>query len=305
MSRYEPVIILIFCIAFFIPSALVVKSQQSEIETLIKDVSVDTQKGAIFGYTYMMKFTYDKPGKIGFGRKFTRLYEAILPTRFSLKRHYSHPFVLINDSERTITAEDIAAMRRDLVKELERAESEDDGQNTEEFQTKRGGYWTMSFSSNGKGVGIDILVLLKNAKLSNLQRKQIDNRNIVLIDFSPNTEASLEKSFSYLNKIEGQIWIDEAGKRVIRIEGFPLGKFEENKGKSESERLEHTAFLFIQTKVAEGFWFPKDVVLNFTKNPEIFEPFRIEFSFTDYRRSAVEIKSSEIETPKAVQPNEQ
>ena len=77
-----------FLILFvFCPAVLPVgvRAQHDEIGARIKDVSVDTQKGAIFGYTYQMKFSYHRNGKMGLGRKFTRLYEAIIPNRLTIR----------------------------------------------------------------------------------------------------------------------------------------------------------------------------------------------------------------------------
>lgn len=297
MFIYKQLSIFVFGIALFMYSVPETKAQETEIEKLIKEVSVDTQKGAIFGYTYFMKFSYHRHKKFGSGRKFTRLYEAILPARFSLKKNYTHPFVLIRDSERAITGEDIDSMRNRLVSELERAESEADAHSSEENERKDGGYWTISFSANGRGVRIDVLKLLENSLIFDLQRGQIEGRNVISLRFSPKTGATWEKSLSYLGKIEGQIWIDDADKRIIRIEGFPLGRFEENKGIPDDERERQAVFLMVQTRVAEGFWFPKHVVADFTKNSEIFDTVRIEFSFTDYKKSSVEVQSTEIKPP--------
>ena len=88
MSKKQSVIILLLLTTFVLFSVSNVNAQQDEIETLIKDVSADTQKGAIFGYTYQMKFSYNRRGKFGTGRKFSRIYEAIIPNRFSLKKTY-------------------------------------------------------------------------------------------------------------------------------------------------------------------------------------------------------------------------
>lgn len=297
MSKYKPVIVFILCFSFILYSKHSIAAQETDINKLISEVSVDSQKGAMFGYTYFMRFSYSHHKKFGFGRKFTRLYEAILPLRFSLKRTYRHPFVLIQDSEKLITAQNIADMRKDLVKELERAESEDDGQNDKKPESRDGGYWTISFSANQQKVKIDIIKLLENSQFRNLQRRQIEGRNVFLIDFSPKSEAVFEKSLLYLGKIEGQIWIDEADKRITRIEAFPSGKLEQNREKPDIERQQEAVFLFAQTRVAEGFWFPQDVVLNFTKNPEIFDTVKIEFNFEKYKRASVEIKS-DIEAPK-------
>ena len=48
------------------------KAQDADIDKLIKEVTTDTQKGAIANYTYLMKFSYERHKKMA-GRKFTRL----------------------------------------------------------------------------------------------------------------------------------------------------------------------------------------------------------------------------------------
>lgn len=303
-SKKHIVIFILLLTTVVVFSVLKTQAQPDEIETLVRDVSADTQKGAIFGYTYFMKFSYHQHKKIGYGRKFTRLYEAIIPNRFSLKKTYHHPFVLLKDSEKQITNEDIEAMRSGLVEELERAEKEAEENQSERSAINDGGYWTISFSSNGKGINIDILKILENANFSNLQKGEFFGRKVILLDFSPRPDAKFESRLSYLGKIEGRIWIDDADRRIIRIEGFPSGTFEALKGKSDDERLPNAVFLYIQTRVAEGFWFPQNVVVDFTKHPEIFDTVRIEFSFEKYKKSTTEVKSSQLEPPKDVETEE-
>lgn len=282
---------------FFVSGA---KAQDAEIEKIIRDVSVDTQKGAIANYTYLMKFSYERHRKLA-GRKFTRLYEAILPSRITTNRKYTHRILLIKDSERNITDEQIMLARKDLARELEKVEkeAENEAENgaPQSRQPEDGGYWSTSFSSNGTQIKVDILKLLENSKLANLQRTKIDGKDIVTIDFSPKSESGLEKTLQYLSKIEGQITINETDQRIVRIEGFALGEFAKHKAKTEAERLNELVFLFAQAKVAEGFWFPQMIRLNFGKHPEIFEPIEVQYSFSGYKKAAVDVKDS-IETPK-------
>lgn len=304
MFRKHPPIILLFFILCVLFSVSKIKAQPDEIETLVREVSADTQKGAVFGYTYQMRFSYNRRGKFGAGRRFSRLYEAIIPNRFSLKKTYGHPLLLIQDSEKVITQYDVEFMRNKLVEEIERAEQEAAVEKLESVNRKDGGYWTISFRAGDKGVMIDIVKILETAKLSNLQRSENGGRKIVSIDFHPDPEAKFETALSYLNKIEGRIWIDEADRRIMKVEGFPLGMLEANKDKPDEVRLPETVFLFAQTRVAEGFWFPQTVVVDFTKNPEIFETVRVEFSFDKYRKSSTEVRSSAVEPPKDAETEE-
>lgn len=298
MSKKQSVIVILLLTTFVLFSVSNVNAQQDEIESLIKDVSADTQKGAIFGYTYQMKFSYNRRGKLGTGRKFSRMYEAIIPNRFSLKQTYTHPLLLTYDSEKVITNYDVEFMRNRLVEEIERAEREAETNPNAQSDRKDGGYWTIGFRAGDKGVKIDIIQLLENSNFSNMYKTESGGRKIVSLDFSPKTDSTFENTLSYLGKIEGKIWIDEADKRIMKIEGFPLGSFATLKELPVEERIGKTVFLFAQTRVAEGFWFPQDVVVDFTKHPEIFDTVKVEFTFDKYKKSTTEVRSSRMDAPK-------
>jgi hypothetical protein len=296
MYKHKFAIISLLFVSLVLFSALDAKSQDPEIDKIIKEVSVDTQKGAISNYTYLMKFSYERHKKLA-GRKFTRLYEAILPSKFSTSKVLPHQILLIQDSEKKITEEEIMIARQNLAKELEKAESEADNPANQTQTYEDGGYWTTSFLNEGKKIKVDILKLLQNSKFSNLQRKKIDGKDIITIDFAPKTDVVPDKTLTYLSKIEGQITIDETDKRIIKIEGFALGEFAAQKEKPDAERQKELVFLFTQTKVSEGFWFPQTIWLNFGKHPEIFEAIEIQFNFSSYKKANVDVKDN-IETPK-------
>ena len=272
------------------------KAQDAEIEKLVKEVTTDTQKGAIANYTYLMKFSYERHKKMA-GRKFTRLYEAILPAKFATDKVYPHGILLIQDSEKRLTDEEIMIARQNLAKDLERAEKEADKQTAQPPEFEDGGYWTTSFTNEGKKLKVDILKMLQNVKLSNLQRKTIDGKEIVTLDFTPKPDGVWEKTMQYLSKVEGQITINETDKRIVRIEGFGLGEYAALKEKPDAERQKELVFLFTQMKVAEGYWFPQTIWLNFAKHPEMFEAIEIQYNFSSYKKANVDVKDS-LDTPK-------
>lgn len=290
---HKTIISFALCIAFILFSGVSeVKSQDSDISKIIEQVSEDSQKGAIFSYSYMMKVSYERH-KLG-GRKFTRLYEAIIPSRFSLNRMYAHPLILLRDSEKTISEDAIRNTRKMIAKEIEKAENEQEKALTgDQKPLQDGGYWSFGFSSESKRIEVNVITLLKSSFLSNLQRKQVEGRNLVLIEFAPNPAASFDRPLAYLEKIEGQIWIDETDKRIVKIEGYALGEFAKHKDKLDAERQKEMVFLFQQKKVSEGFWFPQSVWFNFSKHPEIFADFEIEFTFSDYKKGSVDIQYME------------
>lgn len=236
-----------------------------------------------------MKFSYRKQ-KFG-GRKFTRLYEAILPSSFSLTRLFGHPLILLEDSERMITDEQIRMARQDVAVLLEKAENEKEVKLTStEKPLADSGYWTVGMNNGSHRIKVYVLQLLKNACFSNLQRTQIDGRSIISIDFAPKPNAVFEKTLAYFSKTEGQIRIDETDKRITSIEGDMLGEYAKHKEKSGEERRKKALFLFLQIKVAEDFWFPQVVRLNFVKHSELFDAVEIEYTFSKYNKGRVDIQ---------------
>ena len=123
MYKYKLVIVFLLFVSLILFSVSDAKAQEAEIDRIIKEVSVDTQKGAISNFTYMMKFSYERHRKLA-GRKFTRLYEAILPSKVSTNKFYPHQLLLVQNSEQKITDQEIMIARQNLAKELEKAEKE-------------------------------------------------------------------------------------------------------------------------------------------------------------------------------------
>ncbi len=295
MYKQKFAIILFVSLVLFSASAATAQ-EDSEIERLIRTVSVDTQRGAISNYTYLMRFSFERHKKMA-GRKFTRLYEAILPSRFVTNRIYGHQILLLEDSEKRLTPEDIMIARQNLARELEKAERDAENQPVEAQTFEDGGYWSTSFMNEGKKIKVDILKLLQSAKFSNLQRRKVDGKDIATIDFSPKPDVLLEKTLLYLAKLEGQIKIDETDKRIVRVEGYAPGEFAVQREKPEAERQKEMIFLFAQCKVVEGFWFPQTIMLNFGRHPEIFDPIEVQYSFISYKKASVDVRDT-IETPK-------
>jgi hypothetical protein len=134
--------------------------------------------------------------------------------------------------------------------------------------------------------------LLQSMNLTNLQRQKIDGKSLATIDFAPKAGVYLDKTLVYLSKIEGRLTIEETDKRIVRVEGYPLGALAAQKDKPETERRAEMVFLFTQTKVSEGFWFPQTIALSFLKHPEIFEPLEVQYDFNSYKKARVDVKDT-------------
>ncbi len=101
----------------------------------------------------------------------------------------------------------------------------------------------------------------------------------------------------YLGLIEGVMFIDKADKRIVAVEGFPIGKLEKVKGLSPADRELESVFFYLQARVTEGYWFPRLVKLNFIDAPPEFKDIdaQIEFAFSNYTRFHVEVESAKVD----------
>ncbi len=87
---------------------------QIDIEKLLTEVSIDTQREAFAGYTYKMEFVRRRSSFIGTSTM-TRRYEVILPSRIPKGRIYQHPLLLTYDSSRNLMASDVSEEKRRII----------------------------------------------------------------------------------------------------------------------------------------------------------------------------------------------
>ncbi len=272
------------------------------VDDLIKEVLSYNQEFAMSGYSYQMEFTRHKKANFFGTRKLIKRYQAILPSKIPQDHFYKHPLLLVYDSSKNITPKAIVENRNRIVKELEKIENPSEIENTDWQKKDTGGYITLGankFAIGKQPLKIDITRLLKNSAFSNPKQVEKYGKNLISLDFVSSPEQSLEKSLFYLSSIEGRILIDSFDKRIVEIEGYPKAKKELYKDLAGEEREKFRVFHFQQIKVREGFWFPKQVTLNFMEFPEEFNGLevKIDFIFTNYQHFTVEIESSEVTSP--------
>lgn len=285
----------------FWASLFTVAQEPVDIDSLVKEISVDTQQNAFAGYFYRMEFNRLKKNFVGKG-KLVKRYEVLLPSFIPKNRFYQHPLLLVYDSSKNLMPTDIINSRNLLVKELEKIENDPNNDtNQKSIKKNDGGYVTLLADSNTVGkqaLVVNLLELIKGSEFSNAKEVKINGRDTISIDFHPILNKGFSEKLFYLAQIEGIILIDKADKRIIEVEAFPLGKLKQYRSQPVEQREEFRVFHYLQTRVPEGFWFPQIITLNFLEFSELFNDLevKIEFTFSDYKRFDAQVRSVQVKS---------
>jgi len=147
---------------------------------------------------------------------------------------------------------------------------------------------------------ITIDTLLDICKFSNPRRDSFKGRDSVIFDFRGNPEAKTHgMAESALKKLSGTVWIDEAGREVVRMEVRFDEAFKVGGGLLASVQKGST-FIFEQAFVNEEVWLPTYADVNLAARLLLFKGIR-EHSvthFSDYRKFRVDSKITLAEEEK-------
>ncbi len=290
------------CLMIMILGTLFVAAQeQFDIDSLIEDVSIDRQQDAFSNYSYKMEFIRYK--KTFYGKdKLVKRFDVVLPSTMPKNRRYQHRLLLVYDSSQNLTQLDIVNSRKQIIKDLEDVENEQQNINDQNnTKPNTGGYLTLRATTNISNrftLGVNILELLKGADFKNYKELKVNGRDTISLDFQPPADKVYNGDLFYLGRIEGVVLIDKIDKRVVEVEAFPLGKLEEYRNQTPEQREEFRAFHYLQTRVPEGFWFPKSVSLNFMKSPKDFDnvEVKVQFTFSDYKQFVVSVDNYRVQS---------
>ncbi len=288
--KYAGFIFVLICATQF-----TVAQETVDIDSLIKEISINSQKDAFSNYSYKMEFVRHNKALIG-KNKLVKRFDVVLPSRMPKDRVYQHRLLLVYDNSKRLTQSDILESRKKIIKDLERVESEPEEetptQNDPEAGT--GGYLTLlanASSSNRQSLLINLLKLIEGSDFSNYKELKAEGRDTISVDFRPHPGLKFTDDLFYLERIEGVILIDKMDRRIVEVEAFPIGKLDEYRSLGNKRKDEVRVFHYLQTRVPEGFWFPKSVSLNFMEFSDKFDGLdvKIDFTFSKYKRFTVSV----------------
>lgn len=296
----------LFAIAISIP--IFVSAQNPiALDDLVREVAIDRHEGAFAGYSYEMEFVMRRSALFGTS-KLKRKYEVILPSVLPKNRLYTHPLLLTYDSTRKLLPADISDEKRRIVKKLEQMErGEIEYPEEEDANKNQGGYVTLRVDKNTVGkqsLRIDLVELLNRAVLSETKEVTVNGRKMLSVEFHPDKSVVPPADLFYLAYIEGVILIDLEDRRIVHVEGFPVGRLEVMKQRSPADRELSSSFFYRQTRVPEGFWFPQTVKLDFLDAPPEFKDLdaSVEFFFSNYKRFDVQVRSVTVDAVEEAEP---
>jgi len=272
------------------------KAQAKQISALIKQIRKINQPDAFGEYTHKLRIAGKQIDQNNKEKSFSYFYETFLPTQMPKTRLARLPLILIERDGRQFEASEIEVQQKNaaqILAEVDRSAPVNQKKAPFISTADKNGYYTFVFQPDGAssfGGGnfvINISQFLKGGEFSNQRQIQFEGRETILLDFRARPKFKFDEEMKYFSKLEGTVWIDSADKRVIRLEGFPLGQLVSPSLDNQNERETQAAVLYNQIRVSDGFWFPQKARLNGIRNPEIFEKtvgFELEMIFSDYQR---------------------
>jgi tetratricopeptide (TPR) repeat protein len=233
----------------------------------------------LFDYTYLLKKTKRTLNPHG---KSVSTEEQVFEAYPIRGEH-----VLIKLSTNGLASKHVADERKRAVKELEAAErhkkTEAASQPGAENYLAAG--ITGIFQGKPSYVSIDVTTVLNSCEFFAPRLETINDRPMMALNFRPRAGMNLASKHSYLAKIVGTIWIDQADKVVVKMEGWPASKAAFDLIQSTAPRSE-ASLIYQQERQANGLWFPTLIRLNADGNFDLFDGLNWEvmFEFSKYQK---------------------
>jgi hypothetical protein len=237
----------------------------------------------LLDYTYQLKKTrriLDERGKS------THTQEQVFEAYPVVGEH-----VLIKLSDDGIPSRTVSDDRKRAAKQLEEAERQRQSrqQGNGSAQAVNDDYVSAGISGvyNGKPgyVSVNVSAFLRNCEFFSPRVEDTAGRPMVVMNFRPRPGAQVQSNFSYVAKLIGTVWIDQADKIVTRLEGWPASEEAFDLIQSTAPKND-AALVYRQERQADGLWFPSLIRLNANGRTDLFNGLNWEvvFEFGSYRR---------------------
>ena len=153
---------------------------------------------------------------------------------------------------------------------------------------------------------VGITVFLRACEFVSPRREYLRDRAAVVFDFRPRPGFKPNGTAeSIVSKLTGVAWIDPVDKTVIRLEAKLAESYKIGGGVVASIRP-GSAFVFEQTRMADGVWLPRLVQVNFAARILFFKGIEENqtLEFSDYRRFDTEASDYKLSAPAANTPTQ-
>ncbi len=208
---------------------------------------------------------------------------------------------LVSENGVPLTAEKAEREERRVAERIEKLERE----NNERKQKKERAEAARPRNETGAGADGDddalgISVFLRASEFVSPRRERFRDRDAVVFDFRPRPgfKAS-NRGESIVSKLTGVVWIDPVDKQVMRLEGRLTEGFKIGGGLLASVRP-GSAFVFEQTRLADGVWLPGFSQINAAAKLFLFAGMRIDATreYSNYKRFSSKTGDATVDAPK-------
>ncbi len=200
---------------------------------------------------------------------------------------------VISENGVPLSAERAAKQDKEIAEAVARHEREREKKEQKKREEERKGK-----KDDDDDVGLT--VFLRACEFVSPRREYLRDREAVVFDFRPRPGFKPNGTAeSIVSKLTGVAWIDPRDKTVIRLEAKLAESYKIGGGLVASIRP-GSAFVFEQTRMADGVWLPRLVQVNFAAKIFFFKGIEENqtLEFSDYRRFDTEASDYNLDTPK-------
>lgn len=300
---------------------------EGEIDTpaLVKEARCKGAGDMLGDYTYVMSYTRRERKSAGRLKEETSDYEVYMPTLKGGTRGRGVLLVTSRDKVPVPPAE----LEKERLRAGERLEKEENkiarAPNAPAEASPasanamlplgmypRTGINRATFGFKRGGAALDIHTFLRTCELKFVRRERRDGRDALVFTFTPRPDARLDEIEQYVAQLSGMIWIDAEDRIVMRLAGWPSAGAEATKKTTAKVKAKTPpapalppgegppAVLIEMARLPEGVWLPREIHLNGSDYPTLFDriTFSVNFTYGEYKRFNTETKDVHLNPPK-------
>jgi len=183
----------------------------------------------------------------------------------------------------------LADDRKRAVKQLEEAERQVSQPATGDGRAEASDYVSAGVSGiyarKSGYVSINVSAFLRACEFFSPREEKVAGRDTLALNFRRRASADLPSNQSYISKLVGTIWIDQADHVITRLEAWPAAQAAFDLLQSTAPR-DDAALIYQQRRQDNGLWFPSLIRMNAGGRAELFDGLNwdVVFEFSDYQR---------------------
>jgi len=236
---------------------------QKDIEQLLRESQVTGREGLqkyldeAGNYTYKWRKIVRRKDSNHKLREESEVYEVYPPAlRHKVKMNRGRLAALIEKNGKPVPADRIEKDRLKIGKRLESYQTDD--QRSKEPRPEITCGSCLQFSvwqktpMTSRSVAVSSDELIEKCDFEQVGREKVNGRQAIRLHFRPKPGAQFGDETGYLAGFEGEVWIDEKDRLMIRLTASPQGvKFERS---DSAYLLENAAVVIDRARLGDGVW---------------------------------------------------